>query len=121
MIHVLVVDDAELNRKLLADYMLYEGFTVTEAENGEQAVHLAKELKPALILMDIQMPILDGYSAIKILKSDPATQHIKIIAITSFAMKGDREKILNSGCDAYIAKPIDMHGLIEQIETIMEL
>jgi len=119
MKHILVADDTVHNRLLLKDILVQRGFLVSEATNGEQAVALARQFQPALILMDIQMPVLDGYRAIQILKSDRETARIKIIAITSFAMKGDQEHILQSGCDAYIAKPINTRDLVAQIEEVL--
>jgi len=119
MKHVVIADDVLHNRLLLKDILVQQGFLVSEATNGEQAVELARQIHPALILMDIQMPILDGYRAIQILKSDRETKDIKIIAITSFAMKGDKARIMQSGCDAYIEKPINTRDLMAQLEQVL--
>jgi len=104
---ILVVDDNENNRLLMSDILKYRGYEIFQAEDGEKAINMARELKPDLILLDMQMPKLDGFAAAKILKSDPLTKDIKLIVVTSFAMKGDREKILALGVDEYIAKPVD--------------
>lgn len=113
---ILVVEDNDKNRLLIKDILLYHGYEVFEAENGKIALELAKQHLPALILMDIQMPVMDGFTAIALLKDDPATRPIRVIALTSFAMKGDREKIMQAGFDDYIAKPIDTRKLPEIVK-----
>ncbi len=104
---ILIIDDNENNRMLMADILQYRGYETQEADGGEKGVNMARELKPDLILMDMQMPGIDGFTAIKMLKEDALTKDIKVIAVTSLAMKGDREKIMALGADDYIAKPID--------------
>ncbi|TAM36751.1 response regulator [bacterium] len=104
---ILIVDDNENNRLLLSDILQYRGYEILEAEDGEKGVSMAGELKPDLILLDMQMPGIDGFAAAKMLKSGPLTKDIKVIVVTSFAMKGDREKIIALGVDDYVAKPID--------------
>lgn len=116
---ILVVDDNEQNLVLVKDILKYNGYEVMEARNGEEGIKAAKEHMPVLILMDIQMPIMDGFTAIKILKNDPLTKSIKIIAVTSFAMKGDRERIMEAGADGYIPKPIDIHELSNMVEKYL--
>lgn len=108
---ILIVEDNDQNRLLLCDLLTYHGFAVMEAKTGVEGIALAREEKPDLILMDIQMPVLDGLAAGKILKEDPLTSRLRIIALTSFAMRGDSEMILAAGFDGYIAKPIDTHEL----------
>ncbi|MFZ2224302.1 MAG: response regulator [Candidatus Deferrimicrobium sp.] len=108
---VLVVEDNGNNLLLTKDILRHHGYEVIEAGNGHEAIRLARERNPDLILMDIQMPVMDGITAGRILKGDPATRQIKIIAVTSFAMKGDREKILEAGFDDYIAKPLNTREL----------
>jgi len=108
---ILIVEDNDKNRLLIKDILLYYGYEVLEAENGEQGVASAKKHLPDLILMDIQMPVMDGFKALAILKSDAATKSIRVLAMTSFAMKGDKEKIMQAGFDDYIAKPIDTRKL----------
>lgn len=104
---MLVVEDIPMNRRLIGDILKYYRYEILEAENGEEGIRMAKEQIPDLIIMDLQMPIKNGYDAIKILKNDPKTKHIKILAVTSFAMAGDREKALKMGADEYISKPIN--------------
>jgi CheY-like chemotaxis protein len=108
---ILIVEDNEFNRSLLQDLLSYHGYEIVVAANGQEGVALARQLMPDLILMDIQMPEMDGLTAVNILKSDPQTSRLKIIALTSFAMQGDREKFLAAGFDGYLAKPISTRQL----------
>jgi len=116
---ILIVEDNEKNRTLVKDVLEYHGYEVIEARDGKEGIKMAKEHKPDLILMDIQMPVMDGITAGRILKNDLETKHIKIIALTSFAMKGDKEKILKAGFDDYISKPIDTRKLSGHIERLL--
>jgi CheY-like chemotaxis protein len=118
---ILIVEDNEKNRTLVKDVLEYHGYEVIEAGNGKEGIKIAKENNPDLILMDIQMPVMSGYDAIKILKNNPETKDIKIIALTSFAMKGDKEKIMEEGFDDYIAKPIDIRRLPELVKEALEV
>ena len=104
---ILIVDDNENNRLLMSDILQYRGYEILEAEDGGKGISMARERKPDLILLDMQMPGIDGFAAARMLKSDPLTKDIKVIVVTSFAMKGDREKIIALGVDDYVAKPID--------------
>ena len=108
---ILVVEDNEKNRMLIKDVLEYYGYQVLEAGNGVEGIAVAKEHRPDLIFMDIQMPVMDGVSAAKIIKSDPAIKGTRMIALTSFAMKGDKERFLEAGFDDYIAKPINTRVL----------
>lgn len=108
---ILVVEDNENNRRLLRDILTFHGHEVLVAADGQEGVVMARELMPDLILMDIQMPGMDGMTATGILKGDPATSGLKIIALTSFAMQGDREKFLEAGFDGYLSKPINTREL----------
>jgi CheY-like chemotaxis protein len=117
---ILVVEDNETNRLLLRDILLYHGYEVIEAEDGSEGVRLAREHMPDLILMDIYMPVMDGIAAGRMLKADARTKSIKIVALTSSAMKGDKEKILAAGFDAYMAKPIDTRELPGLIKSFLE-
>src|SRR4030042_6055579 len=118
---ILIVENNEKNRTLVKDVLEYHGYEVIEAGDGLEGIKMAKEHKPDLILMDIQMPVMDGIAAGKILKNDPETKNIKIIALTSFAMKGDKEKIMDEGFDDYIAKQIDIRRLPELVKKALEV
>lgn len=113
---ILVVEDNPTNRLLIRDVLRYYGYEVLEAADGKEGVSKASEHLPDLILMDIQMPVMDGFQACAILKNDPKTKHIRVIALTSFAMKGDQDRIMVAGFDDYISKPIDTRGLPKIIE-----
>jgi two-component system cell cycle response regulator DivK len=104
---ILIVEDNEMNRVLLRDILQYHGYEIIEAANGEDAIKEAAEHLPDLIFMDIQMPVMNGYEAIKALKGDDKTKHLIIVALTSFAMTGDHDMSLTAGADHYITKPID--------------
>lgn len=110
---ILIVEENENNRLLMRVILSHHGYEVFEAANGEEALTLARQTMPALIFMDIQMPVMDGLTAVKRLKLDPATRAIKTVAVTAYAMKGDRENILEAGFDGYISKPIDTRQLPE--------
>ncbi len=116
---ILIVEDNEKNRRMIRDVLKYHGYEVLEAENGEVGIKTAKEYKPDLILMDMQMPVIDGFAATSILKNDPETKGIKIIAVTSFAMLGDEERILAEGADDYISKPLNMRELPEKVKRFL--
>ena len=113
---ILIAEDNEKNRKLMQVILQKAGYKIAVAENGEDVICLAKKVIPELILMDIQMPVMDGVEAIRILKSDPETKDIPVIALTSYAMEGDRERFLREGFNGYIPKPIKVKSFIETIK-----
>ncbi|MCG8425180.1 MAG: response regulator [Proteobacteria bacterium] len=106
MTHILVVEDHAANRKLVRDLLRLDGYQVLEASSADAGIACARAKRPELIIMDIQLPGMDGLAAIRILRADPATQAIPIIAVTAYAMQGDEQRILAAGCERYIAKPI---------------
>ena len=114
---VLIVEDEPKNLKLVRDLLQRFGYAAIEATDGEQGISLARERQPDLILMDVMMPKMDGLEATRILKADAVTKDIPIIALTSYAMKGDKEKALEAGCNRYIAKPVDIKELLRLIEN----
>jgi two-component system cell cycle response regulator DivK len=116
---ILIVEDNAQNRLLMVDILKVRGYEVIEAHDGAEGIELARKHKPDLILLDMQMPVMDGLEAARRLKADPETRDIKILAVTSFAMKGDRERILAAGCDEYMAKPIDTRQLPVMVRQIL--
>ena len=116
---ILIVEDDPNSLKLFRDLLQASGYASLEATNGKKSVELAREKKPDLILMDIQMPTMDGLEATKILKAGAETRNIPIIALTSYAMKGDEEKIREAGCDAYITKPIDTREFLKKVSELL--
>jgi two-component system cell cycle response regulator DivK len=114
---VLIVEDNELNMKLFHDLLDAHGYNILQTKDGMEALDIAREHHPDLILMDIQLPGMDGLQATAILKTDEATRHIPVIALTALAMKGDEERILAAGCDGYIAKPLDYKDFLAVVKA----
>jgi CheY-like chemotaxis protein len=116
---ILLVEDNEMNRDMLSRRLLRGGYDVVMALDGASGVVMAEVEAPDLILMDMSLPILDGWEATRRLKAAPATQHIYVIALTAHAMSSDREKALNAGCDDYDTKPIQLPRLLAKIEALL--
>jgi two-component system cell cycle response regulator DivK len=116
---ILVVDDQEDNRQILRDLLGNAGYELTEAENGEDAITAVAKKRPDLILMDIQLPIMDGYEATRRIRSNPDMNSVPIIAVTSYALAGDEEKALEAGCDGYISKPYSPRELLTKVRTYL--
>ena len=112
---ILVVEDQEDNRRIVRDLLRHAGFEVIEVGDGEQALSATAAQRPDVILMDIQLPLLDGYEATRRLKADPVLKHIPIIVVTSYALSGDEAKARAAGCDAYMAKPFSPKALLAKI------
>ena len=114
---ILVVEDNALNMKLLRDVLVATGYRTIEATTGGEAVALATELVPSLVLMDIELPDLDGVEALHRLRADERTAAIPIVAVTAQAMRGDRERFLAEGFDGYVAKPVDLRELLASVRS----
>jgi CheY-like chemotaxis protein len=117
---ILIVEDNERNRKLVRDTLQLKGYETIEAETGEDGVRLAKELLPALVLMDIQLPGIDGITALVQLRADAATRGIPVVAVTASVMSQDRQKIMAAGFDAYQPKPISVKELLDTIRRLLD-
>ena len=117
---ILIVEDNRNNCTLLRDILSFHGYEIAVGFDGNEGIELARKLMPDLILMDIQMPNMDGMTAASILKGDPATKGLKIIALTSFAMRGDKEKFLAAGFDDYLSKPISTRELPGHVKRWLE-
>jgi len=117
---ILIIEDNLLNLELATDLLEANGFSVLQAQNAEVGLRLAREAMPTLILMDLSLPGMDGLQATKALKSDPATRHLIVIALTAHAMKGDQEVALNASCDGYLTKPIDTRIFVDTIASIIK-
>jgi two-component system cell cycle response regulator DivK len=113
---ILVVEDQEDNRRILRDLLTSVGYQILEAEDGGQGVAAAEAQRPDLVLMDIQMPIMDGYEATRRIKANPALRAIPIIVVTSYALSGDEEKARAAGCDDYITKPYSPRQMLAKIK-----
>ncbi len=118
---ILIIEDNPTNMKLASSLLKNRGYTVLEANDAEVGLRLANAEPPDLILMDIQLPGMDGLTATRSLKDNPYTCNIPIIALTAFAMKGDEQKILEAGCDAYIAKPLRYKDFLKTVESFLPL
>jgi two-component system cell cycle response regulator DivK len=116
---ILVVEDHEDNRRILRDLLASAGFESLEAVTGEEGVSLAETERPDLILMDIQLPGLDGYEATRRIKANPALRQIPVIAVTSYALSGDEVKAKDAGCDAYVAKPFSPRELLAKVREYL--
>jgi two-component system cell cycle response regulator DivK len=116
---ILVIEDQEDNRQILRDLLSNAGYEMIEAEDGEKGVAAAARERPDLILMDIQLPILDGYDATRRIKADPELKAIPIIAVTSYALSGDDAKARAAGCDAYVPKPYSPRALLAKIREFL--
>jgi CheY-like chemotaxis protein len=119
MAKILLVEDNELNRDMLSRRLLKHGFEILIAVNGKESVDTAKSLLPDLILMDMSLPVMDGWQAATLIKTDALTRHIPIIALTAHAMGEDRPKALAAGCDEYDTKPIDLTRLLGKIRLFI--
>ena len=116
---ILVVEDNERNLKLVRDVLRFAGYEVLSARSGEQGVALARERVPDLVLMDLQLPAMDGTEALRILRADPLTREIPVVAVTAFAMKDDRERALDAGFDSYLEKPINVRAFPELVRGFL--
>jgi two-component system, cell cycle response regulator DivK len=121
MAKILLVEDNEMNRDMLSRRLTRRGFSIVIAVDGEHAVAMAQTERPDLILMDMNLPIVDGWEATRRIKAAETTKHIPIIALTAHAMSGDREKAIGAGCDDYDTKPIEMPRLLDKMNALLAL
>ena len=117
---ILIVEDNELNMKLFSDLLEAHGYETRETREGLKAINIAKQYKPDLILMDIQLPEVSGLEVTKWIKDDKTLTDIPVVAVTAFAMKGDEKRIRDGGCEAYIAKPITVTSFLETVRKFVE-
>ncbi len=120
MAKILLVEDNEMNRDMLKRRLARKGYDVSIAVDGAQGVELSRDHQPDLILMDMSLPVMDGWQATQKIKTYPQTQNIPVIALTAHAMAGDREKCLAAGCDDYDTKPVEFPRLLQKIETLLK-
>ena len=121
MTKVLLVEDNEMNRDMLSRRLIRRGFEVIFAVDGKQGVDAARREKPDIILMDMSLPVMDGWEATRCVKADDATRSVPVIDLTAHAMSGDREKAMEAGCDDYDTKPVELDRLIGKIERLLGL
>ena len=116
---ILIVEDNEMNRDMLSRRLKRRGFELLIAVDGQQGLDIATEQQPDLILMDMSLPVLDGWEATRRIKAQDSTKHIPVIALTAHAMAGDRESALEAGCDEYDTKPVELARLLEKIKSLL--
>jgi two-component system cell cycle response regulator DivK len=116
---ILVVEDIEDNRRIMHDLITSAGFEFVEARDGQEALPTALACKPDLIMMDIQLPLLDGYEATRRIKAEQSLRHVPVIAVTSYALSGDEEKARAAGCDGYVTKPFSPRQLLATIRSFL--
>jgi len=121
MTTILVVEDNEMNREMLSRRLERRGYKVVIATDGETSIEIARVNAPHLVLMDMSLPIIDGWEATRRLKADPLLKHIPVIALTAHEMANDRDKALEAGCDDYDTKPIDLPRLLGKIESLLNV
>ncbi|MFZ0941982.1 MAG: response regulator [Candidatus Sulfotelmatobacter sp.] len=116
MTQILIAEDNAMNRELLRELLEPSGYSVVEACNGQEALTMIGQSRPDLLLLDISMPVLDGYATVRKIRENPNLSKLPVIAITAYAMRGDREKILNSGFNGYLSKPVNARSLAEELD-----
>jgi CheY-like chemotaxis protein len=119
MAKILLVEDNEMNRDMLSRRLIRKGYVLVMAEDGQQGLMMAKSESPELILLDMSLPVMDGWEAARQLKAAPETKAIPVIALTAHAMSGDREKAIEAGCDDYDTKPVEFARLLQKIEALL--
>jgi two-component system, cell cycle response regulator DivK len=119
MTKILLVEDNEMNRDMLSRRLIRRGFQVVFAMDGQQGIDVARSEQPDIILMDMGLPVVDGWEATRRVKADAATRSVPVIGLTAHAMSGDREKTIEAGCDDYDTKPVEFDRLIRKIERLL--
>jgi CheY-like chemotaxis protein len=119
MTKILIAEDNAVNRELLRELLEMRGYTVVEACDGEEALRMIEQTQPDLLLLDIGMPLLDGFGVVSKIRENPQMATLPVVAVTAYAMQGDREKILNSKFDGYLSKPVNARSLAEELERLL--
>ena len=119
MTNVLVAEDNPVNRELLRELLEARGYNVTEAPDGQEALRMIGQAHPDILLLDIGMPILDGFAVVRKIRENPSLATLMVLAVTAYAMQGDRENILNAGFDGYLSKPINARDLANELERLL--
>jgi len=119
MIRILIAEDNAINRELLRELLEARGYVVEEASDGQTALRMMEHSTPDIVLVDIGMPVLDGYAVVRKVRENPRLVHVPVLAVTAYAMQGDREKILSAGFDGYLPKPVNGGLLIEEVKRLL--
>jgi two-component system, cell cycle response regulator DivK len=118
---ILVAEDNPINRELLRELLEIHGYTVAEACDGQEALAMVEQAPPDILLLDIGMPLLDGFAVVRKLRANPRFTALPVVAVTAYAMQGDREKIMNSGFDGYLSKPVNAGSLVQELGRLLAL
>ncbi|MGA7382682.1 MAG: response regulator [Terriglobales bacterium] len=116
---ILIAEDNPVNRELLRELLESRGYSVTEASNGQEALRSIEQSRPDVLLLDLNMPVLDGFGAVRKIRENPSLASLPVVAVTAYAMQGDREKVLTSGFDGYLSKPIQSRLLFEELDRFL--
>jgi len=119
MTKILIAEDNAVNRELLRELLEMRGYTVVEACDGDEALRMIEQTQPDILLLDIGMPVLDGFAVVRKIRENPRLASLPVVAVTAYAMQGDREKILNSKFDGYLSKPVNVRSLAEELERLL--
>lgn len=119
MTRILVAEDNAVNRELLRELLELRGYTVIEACDGQEALETIEQTHPELLLLDIGMPVLDGFAVVRKIRENPSLARLPVVAVTAYAMRGDREKILSAGFDGYLSKPVDPSSLTKELDRLL--
>ena len=119
MTKILIAEDNAVNRELLRELLEMRGYTVVEACDGEEALRMIEQTQPDLLLLDVGMPVLDGFAVVRKIRENPRLAPLPVVAVTAYAMQGDREKILNSKFDGYLSKPVNSRSLAEELDRLL--
>jgi two-component system cell cycle response regulator DivK len=119
MTKILIAEDNAVNRELLRELLEVRGYTVVEACDGEEALRMIEQTQPDLLLLDIGMPLLDGFAVVRKIRENPRLVLLPVVAVTAYAMQGDRERILNSNFDGYLSKPVNSRSLAEELDRLL--
>jgi two-component system, cell cycle response regulator DivK len=119
MTKILIAEDNAVNRELLRELLEVRGYTVVEACDGEEALRMIEQTQPDLLLLDIGMPVLDGFAVVRKIRENPRLASLAVVAVTAYAMQGDRERILNSNFDGYLSKPVNSRSLAEELDRLL--
>ena len=119
MNQILIAEDNPVNRELLRELLESRGYSVTEASNGQEALRSIEQSRPDILLLDLDMPVLDGFGAVRKIRENPSLASLPVVAVTAYAMQGDREKVLTSGFDGYLSKPIQSRLLFEELDRFL--
>jgi CheY-like chemotaxis protein len=120
MINVLVAEDNAVNRELLRELLESRGYNVMEASDGQEALQMMEQTRPDILLLDLGMPVLDGFAVVRQIRKNPSLATLPVLAVTAYAMRGDRENVLNAGFDGYLSKPINARELSNELERLLQ-